>query len=138
MNKTICAEEAGCKNPTAGQSKYCKAHRAESRIRFKAMLKAQDAERAERDEMFALVWESAVEAGIKACALVTVGASSKPAQGKVAIRPSNCAFANWVVRHGFGHKVDARKAVVVTLDDNNGTEAFAEEVRGADIRCTTL
>lgn len=127
---TICAE-TGCKDKTAGESKYCKTHRAESRKRFKAMLEAQRVEREARNEMFALIWAAAVEGGTKVAT-----ATGKP--GKVIVRPGNCAFANFVVKHGYGTKSPADQGVVIKVDDREAGQAMAAEIRNHDIRCVAL
>lgn len=122
-----CAEE-GCFAPTAGQSKYCRIHRAESRLRFKAMLAEQDAVKAERESTFAAVWTDANAAGKLAAdatvpePMIVVGHSNplddsspvttvyEPVMEGVCgfawvnVSPGNCPFANWLKKHGFARK----------------------------------
>jgi len=108
----------GCGQKTAGQSKYCKVHRAESRKRFKEMVAQQATEREERNGKFEELWKQACEAGYAAGAsanqqIVTAmdeisGQTYEPFPicgfAFVHVTPGNCAFANWLKKNGIGRK----------------------------------
>jgi hypothetical protein len=122
----------GCGQQTAGQSKYCKAHRAESRKRFKEMVAQQAVEREERSERFAELWHRACEAGrlaaeaAKPQMVVAIDEMSGetfdpfPICGFawINVSPGNCQFANWLKKNGFGRKAYG-SGVEVWIGDYN-------------------
>lgn len=55
LMKAHCVSE-GCCQPTAGNSKYCYVHRAESRERFKALCAASADAKADREALFESAW----------------------------------------------------------------------------------
>lgn len=115
-----CAK-TGCTQPISGNSKYCKAHKAEARTAWKAMITAQAEERADRGEMFKDLFFKAHQAGLAAMQ-VTVPTPELVAEHAnvlddtspivkayvmrgacgfawVEIGPANCAFANWIKKN---------------------------------------
>lgn len=128
--KTRCTK---CAEPTVGNSRYCVEHRRESRANFKLMMADQQAARDERNAMFDLIWQAAVEGAVKA-------ATPNAAPGAVVVRPSNCAYANWLVKQGYGtvQPYDGGKAVLVLTDDVVGAGAMANTIREHDIRALAI
>lgn len=61
----ICVVD-GCQALAVGKSKFCGAHRAESRAQFKAMLQDNAAAKANRDARWEVLWNSADAAGQQA------------------------------------------------------------------------
>lgn len=122
----------GCEEKTAGQSKYCKVHRAESRKRFKEMVAQQAEEREERNKGFAELWQRANEAGhgaalaakpqmVQAVDEASGSASeSFPICGFawISIHPGNCQFANWLKKNGHAHN-GYRGGVEASVHDYN-------------------
>lgn len=111
-----------CDQPTVGQSRYCRTHRAESRARFKEMVAEQAAERAVRYDNFAQIWEEANQAGLAAAdaahptPIVVQQHSNMLDDGSpvvkewvvpggvcgfawVTVRPGNSSFARWTVKN---------------------------------------
>lgn len=133
MSKTPKCQHDGCSEPQAkGSQKYCKTHKAESRARMKLIFEQSRKEREERDGMFALIWEAAVEGGKKV-------ATDDGKPGRVVVRPANCAFANFIVRNGYGRKDAGEKGVVINVDDLEAGKVMAREIRDHDVaRCIAL
>jgi len=65
LMKAHCVAD-GCHLPTAGNSKYCYEHRAESRERFKALCAASAGAKADREATFESAWQEAHRAGQEA------------------------------------------------------------------------
>jgi len=122
----------GCGQKTAGQSKYCKVHRAESRKRFKEMVAQQAVEREERNGKFEELWKQACEAGRMAAeaAKPKMVRAVDELSGQVydpfpvcgfswiKIRPANCAFANWLKKMGLARN-SYNGGVEISIADYN-------------------
>jgi hypothetical protein len=97
----ICKVE-GCGIPVCrGSHRYCKVHKHESVLRFKAMLEAQRIERAEKLQAHESLYASAHAAG-------TAAPAGDGVKARVIIRPAGSSFARWI------------KAKVVTMAHEHG------------------
>jgi len=122
-----------CDQQTAGQSKYCREHRVESRKRFKEMLAQQAVDHAERDNKFKELWKQACKAGYAAALTANqqIITAMDEMTGQVfepfpicgfawiTIRPGNCAFANWLKKNNYGKTNSYSGGVQIWISDYN-------------------
>jgi hypothetical protein len=92
-----CKRE-GCESPTVGKSSYCATHKREAHAAWRAMV-AADAERREAlHAAHAALWDEVQEIGLAAGDEAGKVGTSK-GDATLTVRPGNCSFAQWLVRH---------------------------------------
>jgi hypothetical protein len=109
-----CAQP-DCSEPRKGKGKYCRAHAAESRARFKALMAESKAKQDARRAGFDAVWDGAIASAM---------AQAQGAGGQVRITPANSAVAHWAVARGYAQRRPNAKGVWVRV--NTGAQALAQ------------
>ena len=110
----VCAQQ-GCTLPTKGKGKYCKAHAAESRARFKALMQASKDAQDTRRAGFDTAWDGVIATAMQ---------GAQGAGGWVRITPANSAVAYWAEARGYAQKRPNAKGMWVRV--NRGAEVLAQ------------